>query len=107
MKRLQIWIIAALLAAPALTMAQTSSQSSYQKKTRRTSVTKDTSDVSAILKDTVNQETGPILNDNGTVSSSGTVDGSRSSTGRKDVDSTTSYSVKRTKKTMKAERKNP
>jgi hypothetical protein len=60
----------------------------------------DTSDVTAIIKDSSNAETGPILNDNGTVSTTGTIDG-RSSTGRPDADSTTSYTTKRSKKTIK------
>ena len=72
----------------------------YQKRTTQLKTEKDTSDVTAILKDSSNAETGPILNDNGSVSTTGTIDG-RSSTGRPDADTATSYSVKRSKTTIK------
>lgn len=60
----------------------------------------DSSDVTAIIKDSANAESGPILNDNGTVTSATDIaGGGRSSTGRPDAD-TTGYNVKRKKKTM-------
>ncbi|KAA6431625.1 hypothetical protein FEM33_24940 [Dyadobacter flavalbus] len=105
-------VIIALLASPAVSFAQSrnnssgtgGSERSYHKKTSRTSVNKDSSDVTAILKDSANAESGPILNDNGNVSTTGLVDGSRSSTGRPGTDTLTSYSVKKTRKTMRSER---
>ncbi|MEO6287659.1 MAG: hypothetical protein ABIN80_16635 [Dyadobacter sp.] len=106
MKTLQ-FILIALLLAPAISFAQSvdkkpgssKSQKVYQRKTSRTKVSTDTSDVNAILKDSANAESGPILNDNGNVSTTGTIDG-RSSTGRPDADTTASYTVKRRKKTI-------
>jgi hypothetical protein len=103
------FILFVLLLSPALSFAQSAekksgsskSQKVYQKKTSRTRVSTDTSDVTAILKDSANAESGPILNDNGNISTTGTIDG-RSSTGRPDADTTTSYTVKRTKKTIRA-----
>ncbi|CAG5068609.1 hypothetical protein DYBT9623_01341 [Dyadobacter sp. CECT 9623] len=104
MKALPI-LLALLFAAPALTFAQSSeskkSAREYRKRTTTSRSTRDTSDVSAILKDSSNAETGPILNDNGSVNSTGTIDG-RSSTGRPDADTTGSYSVKKRKSTIKA-----
>lgn len=106
MTLLKTFILALTLAMPAGAYAQSTDASSrspkqeqkYQRKTRKHQVkTADSSDLSAILKDSANAETGPILNDNGAVNSSGTVDGSRSSTGRPDADTTTSYTVKRKK----------
>ncbi|MCF2504877.1 hypothetical protein [Dyadobacter fanqingshengii] len=76
------------------------SERTFQKKSSRLKSTTDTSDVSAIIKDSSNAESGPILNDNGNVSTTGTIDG-RSSTGRPDADTTGSYTVKRNKKTIK------
>ncbi|SDD82037.1 hypothetical protein SAMN04487996_102270 [Dyadobacter soli] len=106
MKTLQTFLLALALTIPACAVAQSSDASSrssrqeqkYQRKTKRHHVkTADSSDLNAILKDSANAETGPILNDNGAVNSTGAVDGSRSSTGRPDADTTTSYSVKRKK----------
>lgn len=106
MKPLKILILALTLTFPASAFAQSTDASprssrqeqKYQRKTKRHQIkTADSSDLNAILKDSSNAETGPILNDNGTVNSSGSVDGSRSSTGRPDADTTTSYSVKRKK----------
>lgn len=104
--------ILTLLAAPAVSFAQSrnnasgtgGSERTYQKKTSRTRVSKDSSDVTAILKDSANAESGPILSDNGNVSTTGLVDGSRSSTGRPGTDTLTSYSVKKTRKTMRSEK---
>lgn len=113
MKPLQIFALTLALTLPACAFAQSTDASSrssrsskqeqrYQRKTKRHQVkTADSSDLNAILKDSANAETGPILNDNGTINSSGTVDGSRSSTGRPDADTTTSYTVKRKKTVIK------
>lgn len=110
MKPFQIFALTLALTLPACAFAQSTDASSrlskkeqrYQRKTKRHQVkTADSSDLNAILKDSANAETGPILNDNGTINSSGTVDGSRSSTGRPDADTTTSYTVKRKKTVIK------
>lgn len=97
-------ILAMAIMAPLLSVAQTQrshQERTYQRKTTRHQIRKaDSSDLNAILKDSANAETGPILNDNGNVNSSGTVDGSRSSTGRPETDTVTSYSVKRKKKVI-------
>ncbi|TLV02568.1 hypothetical protein [Dyadobacter luticola] len=102
MKTHQLIIALALFAAPTLTFAQKgkSSEKYHEEKMRVRKAKTDTSDVTAILKDSANAETGPILNDNGNVNSTGTIDGSRSSTGRPDADTTTSYTVKKTVRTM-------
>lgn len=106
MKPLKTLILALALTIPACAYAQSGDASprsskqeqKYQRKTKKHHVkTADSTDLNAILKDSANAETGPILNDNGTVNSSGTIDGSRSSTGRPDADTTTSYTVKRKK----------
>jgi hypothetical protein len=108
MKTLKIFIIATLLISPAIAFSQSQdskpgtkkSERTYQKKSSRTRTSTDSSDVTAILKDSSNAESGPILNDDGTVSSSANITGGgRSSTGRPDAD-TTGYKVKRKKKTM-------
>lgn len=110
MRVLKLLFIITLLAAPAVSFSQSGnsasgtagSKRSYHKKSSRTSVSKDSSDVTAILKDSANAESGPILSDNGNVSTTGIVDGSRSSTGRPGADTLTSYSVKKTRKTMRS-----
>lgn len=110
MKPLKILVMALALTLPASAFAQSTDASSrsskqeqkYQRKTKRYHVkTADSSDLNAILKDSANAETGPTLNDNGNVNSSGTIDGSRSSTGRPNADTTTSYTVKRKKTVIK------
>jgi ABC-type phosphate transport system substrate-binding protein len=110
MRPLRTLILALALTLPACAFAQSSDASSrsprqeqkYQRKTKRHHLkTADSSDLNAILKDSANAETGPILNDNGNVNSSGSIDGSRSSTGRPDADTTTSYTVKRKKTVIK------
>jgi hypothetical protein len=110
MKLVKTIIIASILVLPAYTYAQTGNtrtessrqEHRYQRKTTKHRIkTADSSDLNAILKDSANAETGPILNDNGNVNSSGTVDGSRSSTGRPDAD-TTSYTVKRKKTVIRS-----
>lgn len=107
MKTLQL-ILLVLFLMPAISFGQSSdkksgsakSQKVYHRKTSRTKISTDTSDVNAILKDSANAESGPILNDNGNISTTGTIDG-RSSTGRPDTDTTTSYTVKRSKRTIR------
>jgi hypothetical protein len=110
MKPLKTLILALALMIPACSFAQSGNASprssrqeqKYQRKTKRHHIkTADSSDLNAILKDSANAETGPILNDNGTINSSGSVDGSRSSTGRPDADTATSYTVKRKKTVIK------
>ena len=108
MKLLKTFALTLALIIPACAVAQSSAASSrnakqeqkYHRKTKRHHIkTSDSSDLNAILKDSANAETGPILNDNGSVNSSGTIDGSRSSTGRPGADTT--YSVKRRKTIIK------
>ncbi|GGM86859.1 hypothetical protein GCM10010967_19040 [Dyadobacter beijingensis] len=110
MKTVITFIIAFALGVPAYVQAQSRSTRSestrqervYQRKTQKHQVkTADSSDLNAILKDSANAETGPILNDNGNVNSSGTIDGSRSSTGRPDADTTT-YTVRRKKTVIRS-----
>ncbi|MCF0062493.1 hypothetical protein MUK70_01935 [Dyadobacter chenwenxiniae] len=108
MKTLKVLLITLVLMAPAVAFSQSreskteskKSERTFQKKSSRAKTSTDTSDVSAIIKDSSNAESGPILNDNGNVSTTGTIDG-RSSTGRPDADTTGSYTVKRNKKTIR------
>nr|WP_295925546.1 hypothetical protein [uncultured Dyadobacter sp.] len=104
MKSIRCCILALAIMAPLLSVAQTQrshQERTYQRKTTRHQVRKaDSSDLNAILKDSANAETGPILNDNGNVNSTGAIDGSRSSTGRPETDTITSYTVKRKKKVI-------
>ena len=108
MKTLKILLITMATIAPSIAFSQSrsaktesgKSERTFQKKSSRLKSTTDTSDVTAIIKDSSNAESGPILNDNGNVSTTGTIDG-RSSTGRPDADTTGSYTVKRNKKTIK------
>ena len=106
MKTLKILFIATMLISPAIAFSQTQnsqsgkSERTHQKKSSRTRTSTDSSDVTAIIKDSANAESGPILNDNGTVTSSTDIaGGGRSSTGRPDAD-TTGYNVKRKKITI-------
>ncbi|PSL30146.1 hypothetical protein [Dyadobacter jiangsuensis] len=110
MKPLKAILLAMSLTIPACALAQSGDASTrssrqeqkYQRKTKRHQVkTVDSSDLNAILKDSSNAESGPILNDNGTINSSGSVDGNRSSTGRPGTDTTTSYTVKRKRTIIK------
>ena len=55
---------------------------------------KTTTNVTPQSKDSLTRDSAPILNDNGTVSSTGTVDG-RSSTGRTGDDSVVTYTKKK------------
>jgi hypothetical protein len=108
--KLSQFLILIFLAAPALCLAQTGNSKrettkqtrEYRRQTTKTQVRPaDSSDLNAILKDSANAETGPILNDNGNVNSTGSIDGSRSSTGRPDAD-TASYTVKRKKTVIRS-----
>ncbi|MDR6806112.1 hypothetical protein J2Y45_003304 [Dyadobacter sp. BE34] len=110
MKLPKTLLMALLLTIPAWGFAQSGDASTrssrheqkYQRKTKRHQVkTADSSDLNAILKDSANAETGPILNDNGTINSSGSIDGNRSSTGRPQADTATSYTVKRKRTVIK------
>jgi hypothetical protein len=98
MKALKIMMSLFIFAAPAAVYSQskTSGESvqTYQKRTYRktTRITK---------KDSMKiKENGPILNDNGTTSTTGTIDG-RSSTGRPGSDTLVNYTVKRKRTTVK------
>ncbi|MHA4741188.1 hypothetical protein [Dyadobacter sp. MSC1_007] len=108
--KLPQFFILIFLAAPALCLAQTGNSKrettkqthEYRRQTTKTQVRPaDSSDLNAILKDSANAETGPILNDNGNVNSTGSIDGSRSSTGRPDADPA-SYTVKRKKTVIRS-----
>ncbi|CAG5017711.1 hypothetical protein DYBT9275_05830 [Dyadobacter sp. CECT 9275] len=106
MKKLIIILFFTLFALPEMLLAQTedngkrSSQNhTYHRKTRKTT------QVSGA--DSLTKGTGAILNDNGAVNSTGTIQGSRSSTGRPDADSTVSYTVKRKRKTIYVEGAGP
>lgn len=110
MKLPKTLLLALMLTVPAWAFAQSDDASTrssrheqkYHRKTKRHHVkTADSSDLNAILKDSANAETGPILNDNGTINSSGSIDGNRSSTGRPQADTATSYTVKRRKTVIK------
>jgi hypothetical protein len=79
MKKLtKILFTTAVSALPLMSFAQVQDTIYYKKKVKRTTTGTNVQDV---IKDTINKETGPILNDNGTISTTGTIDG-RSSTGR-------------------------
>ncbi|MCE6987615.1 hypothetical protein [Dyadobacter sp. CY323] len=105
MKALSFIIVIVLLSASNSFSQKTRyTERTHETRTSLKKVRKDSSDVTAILKDSANAETGPILNDNGSVSTTGTIDG-RSSTGRPDAeptqtDTTTTYTVKKTIRTL-------
>lgn len=61
---------------------------------------KTTTTVTKQSKDSLTRDSAPILNDNGTTNSTGTIEG-RSSTGRTADDSVTTYTVKKRKTTIK------
>ncbi|WP_149240044.1 hypothetical protein [Dyadobacter sp. 32] len=97
MKAIKIMMIILAMSAPAFLFAQSESGShqTYQRKTVRKSTKHLTRKDSLKTK-----ENAPILNDNGTSSTTGTIDG-RSSTGRPGADTLTSYSVRKKKTTVK------
>lgn len=105
MKALKNILIIILLTIPLVSFSQENTskkneldtaqrKQTYQRKTRKTT-TSALDNASSVRK-----ENAPVLNDNGNVNTTGIVDGSRSSTGRPNIDTTASYSVKRTKKTI-------
>jgi len=85
------------MGTPVFSWAQ--SEGSYKKKTYKKTVVIDTIKKADASKDPVIRENAPVLNDNGNVNTTGTVDGSRSSTGRPGVDTTGSY-VRKRKRTI-------
>jgi hypothetical protein len=97
MKAIRNLLIMSLLSAPVLCMAQQQDTIYYKKKVKRTTKTTSATD---IIKDTINRDAGPILNDNGSISTTGTIDG-RSSTGRKGSDTLTNSSVRKSRKTIR------
>lgn len=98
MKAIKNLLILTLLSAPVVSFAQQQDTIYYKKKVKRTTTTTNPAD---IIKDTLNKDTGPILNDNGSISTTGTIDG-RSSTGRKGSDTLTNYSVRKNKKVFRS-----
>jgi hypothetical protein len=88
-----ILFVVSLIGLPLVASAQTQDTLYYKKKVRRTVTGTNVQDV---IKDTINKETGPILNDNGTISTTGTIDG-RSSTGR-DLEKQNEVKVRNKKK---------
>ena len=103
MKTLKTILIIILMTSPFVSFSQENasrknradsarSRQTYQNKTTRKTVTTETN--------TIRKENAPILNDNGSVNTTGAIDGSRSSTGRPDADTMTTYSVKKTKRTV-------
>jgi hypothetical protein len=85
-------LIISLLGFPAIAFSQMQDTLYYKKKTKRTTTGTTAEDV---IRDTINKGTGPILNDNGTISTNGTING-RSSTGR-DLDTLNNYKVRKKK----------
>jgi hypothetical protein len=97
MKAVKIILTLTLLSAPLLTFAQQQDTLYYKKKVKRTTTSTTVND---ILRDTINRESGPILNDNGNVNTTGTIDG-RSSTGRNGSDTLTNSTVRKSRKTIR------
>ena len=98
MKTIKTILIILFFTIPVVSYSQTTttkSSETYQRKTRKT-----TTSNSAAAADTIRKENAPVLEDNGSVNTTGIVDGNRSSTGRPDADTMVNYSVKRTKKTI-------
>lgn len=91
MKTVKQILLIGLLAAPFLSFSQsdktkTDKPASYQRKTTR--VTSRT--------DTIRKQNAPVLEDNGTVNTTGIVD--RSSTGRPGADTLVNYTVRKKKR---------
>lgn len=98
MKALKHFIFFTIFIIPAVAFSQT--QNATKTKTSKRVTVMDTSKRVNLSKDPVIKENAPVLNDNGNVNTSGTVDGSRSSTGRPGADTTAGYTVRRRKKTV-------
>lgn len=97
MKKLKTAILIVILAAPLFSYGQ--STTSYKKRTYKKTTIIDTAKGTDLQKIPVIKENAPVLNDNGNVNSSGSVEGSRSSTGRPGADTTGSY-VRKRKRTI-------
>jgi hypothetical protein len=98
MKALKNFLIITLLAIPAVGFSQT--QNATKTKTSKRVTVMDTSKRVNLSKDPVIKENAPVLNDNGNVNTNGSVDGSRSSTGRPGADTTAGYTVRRKKRVI-------
>jgi hypothetical protein len=99
MKSLKHIFIIGLVLIPALSFSQT--QDASRKKSSKRVTVMDTSKRVNMSKDPVIKENAPVLDDKGEVNTTGTVDGSRSSTGRPDPDTTAGYTVRKRKRTIK------
>jgi len=99
MKALKNFLIMVLLMNPALCFAQ--SQDASKKRSSKRVTVMDTSKRVNLSKDPVIKENKPVLDDKGELNTTGTVDGSRSSTGRPDADTTAGYTVRKRKRTIK------
>jgi hypothetical protein len=97
MKTLQTGLLIIILMAPFLSYGQKAD--SYKKRTYKKTTIIDTTKDGALPKDILIKENEPVLNDNGQVNTSGSVVGSRSSTGRPAVDTSGSY-VRKRKRTI-------
>jgi len=102
MKTPKIFFTLLLISAGFISFGQTSTSDTvtYRKKVTKRTTTVGTTTVTDVLKDTINKENGPILNDNGSISTTGTIDG-RSATGRP-AEEQNGYTVKRSKKTIRS-----
>ncbi len=100
MKKLKINLTILLFAMSAAVFAQTK-ETSHGQRVYKQKTTRNTTRLT--YKDSIKtKENAPILNDNGTTSTTGTIDG-RSSTGRPGADTLVSYSVKRKKTTIRTD----
>jgi hypothetical protein len=99
MKALKNFLIITLLITPALCFSQT--QDASKKRSSKRVTVMDTSKRVNLSKDPVIKENKPVLDDKGELNTTGTVDGSRSSTGRPDADTTAGYTVRKRKRTIK------
>ena len=97
MKKLKTVLLIAILVTPFLSYGQ--STGSYKKRTYKKTTIIDTAKGVDLQKNPVIKENAPVLNDNGNVNSSGSVEGNRSSTGRPGADTTGSY-VRKRKRTI-------
>ncbi|GLU55887.1 hypothetical protein [Dyadobacter frigoris] len=98
MKALKHFFIITILIIPTVGFSQT--QNVTKTKTSKRVTVMDTSKRVNLSKDPVIKENAPVLNDNGNVNTNGTIDGSRSSTGRPGADTTAGYTVRRRKRTI-------